>query len=232
MTTSVAHCSLERLSAFVDGELPRPERARVERHLAGCESCRARATSLGGVADAVRALGRLDPPATLDLVVVRRVALERERAGLGTRLRRRLEGVRLQSTLMLGFALVVAFALMIFSFAHQVERRRQATIPVLLTEGFEAVTAETVVLERGGRRFLEHQGRWREQGVEGPAERVVAIGGPEWQALCARHPELGALADDQAPAGPACRRRRHRAAARGRLRPPASARPPDAAAPR
>jgi hypothetical protein len=57
--------SLERLSAFLDGDLPASELQTVRLHLEACSSCAARARELGAMARAARALELPEPPPTL-----------------------------------------------------------------------------------------------------------------------------------------------------------------------
>jgi hypothetical protein len=54
------HADTETLSAYLDGEVPASERARLERHLASCAECSARTSALEGVIRSVRGL----PPVT------------------------------------------------------------------------------------------------------------------------------------------------------------------------
>jgi hypothetical protein len=57
--------SLERLSAFLDGDLPASELHTVRQHLEACASCAARAQELGAMARAARGLDLPEPPPTL-----------------------------------------------------------------------------------------------------------------------------------------------------------------------
>jgi hypothetical protein len=57
--------SLERLSAFLDGDLPAAELQTVRRHLEACASCAGRAAELRAIALAARALEAPEPPLTL-----------------------------------------------------------------------------------------------------------------------------------------------------------------------
>jgi hypothetical protein len=57
--------SLERLSAFADGDLPAGELASVRQHLEVCVACAQRAEELGALARATRALEMPEPPPTL-----------------------------------------------------------------------------------------------------------------------------------------------------------------------
>lgn len=69
------HADNEVLSAYLDGEVPASERARLERHLASCAECSARKSALEGVIGSVRAL----PPVTAteaEHAAMRRAVLE------------------------------------------------------------------------------------------------------------------------------------------------------------
>ena len=55
----------ERLSAFVDGDLPGSELAQVRQHVDACPACALRAEELRGVARAARALEAPEAPPTL-----------------------------------------------------------------------------------------------------------------------------------------------------------------------
>jgi hypothetical protein len=55
----------ERLSAFVDGDLPTVELANVRRHLDECAACALRADELAALARAARTLDAPEPPPTL-----------------------------------------------------------------------------------------------------------------------------------------------------------------------
>lgn len=60
----MSHPAEGTLQALLDGELPRAERAEVERHLQACAACRAEADRLlGAAARLTAALGPLDRPA-------------------------------------------------------------------------------------------------------------------------------------------------------------------------
>lgn len=60
----------DNLSAYLDGELARPEAAAVESHLAGCESCRAELASLRSLTETLHALPRRPAPAEVEREVV------------------------------------------------------------------------------------------------------------------------------------------------------------------
>ncbi len=72
------HADTEILSAYLDGEVPTSERARLERHLASCAECSARKSALEDVIRSVRGL----PPVTAteaEHVAMRRAVLEAAR---------------------------------------------------------------------------------------------------------------------------------------------------------
>jgi anti-sigma factor RsiW len=65
----------ERLSDYIEGELNARTRARIRRHLARCDGCRALLESLTRTLDQLRSLGSVEQvapePATVDGVVER-----------------------------------------------------------------------------------------------------------------------------------------------------------------
>jgi negative regulator of sigma E activity len=65
MTTACHTYTTERLSAFVDGELPPPEAAAVRAHAAACASCTAALADLRALVTTARSLDVPEPPPTL-----------------------------------------------------------------------------------------------------------------------------------------------------------------------
>jgi hypothetical protein len=63
-----------RLSQHLDGSLAAPARARVERHLAGCESCRRELAELRGTVSLLRSLAVEEPAAGFTERVLARIA--------------------------------------------------------------------------------------------------------------------------------------------------------------
>jgi len=57
--------SLERLSAFLDGDLPAAELQLVRQHVEGCSACAGRVAELRALAGAARGLDAPEPPPTL-----------------------------------------------------------------------------------------------------------------------------------------------------------------------
>ncbi len=54
----------DRLSAYLDGELPAPARGRMERHLGECADCNGAFAGLSVVVDALRSLPAVRPAVT------------------------------------------------------------------------------------------------------------------------------------------------------------------------
>jgi anti-sigma factor RsiW len=69
----------ERLSAFLDDELPEADALEVTRHLASCERCVAELEDLRSARALVRGLPNLDPPAIIFSDAVAAASLERVR---------------------------------------------------------------------------------------------------------------------------------------------------------
>jgi anti-sigma factor RsiW len=210
------HVAAEILSAYLDAELPEPEARRVTGHVADCPSCRAHLEGLAAVAAKLQSLERLAPPPTLVVEVARQMTVARERDRLGTRLRARMETWRLEPTVGLAFALVVALALIVFGFFHNLQRWGQGTIPVLFVDRLEAegepadeasqeiaAVAEgphgAEVVELAGRALVETPEGWRQLDVEGAPARVLTLEGEPWRELLVLHPELGELATLRGP---------------------------------
>lgn len=72
--------SVELLSCYVDGELLPAERALVEEHLRGCESCRKVVEDLAGIRRAFSELLEQDAPSDLHPAIMRTVREARERS--------------------------------------------------------------------------------------------------------------------------------------------------------
>jgi anti-sigma factor RsiW len=72
---------LGRLSDYIDAALPGGERSEVERHLAGCASCRDVLEELRAVTQAARSLGPLEPPRDLWPGVAERLDARSPRTG-------------------------------------------------------------------------------------------------------------------------------------------------------
>lgn len=202
--TGQRHPTTEMLSAYLDRELKEGRMEELAGHLEACQACRHRLGSLERVVDRLQGVERAAPPALLAGQVARRVALEERTRGLLERLEGHLSGNPLQSNVFLTFALVFAFATMIYVFAHGVDRIERKRIPVrvaspemskellrqhrVAVEPAPAGGVEERVFERG-----DLAEPWRERGVEGPPRERVAVSSEEGLALLERHPQLSVL---------------------------------------
>jgi len=190
----VAHLDDELLSAYLDGELPPRRRESVESHLAGCGGCRAR---LGGLRRVVLSLSRLErvsPPPLLAQRVERRVTLFDREAGLVERLESRLQGFRLDSPLVVTFAVVLALATIVFLFSHGVANRRgDVSLRLATPEAARGLLDELEGLEIEGRWLQRDGDRWVQEGTAERAAETVAWGSERGAAVRRVHPWLDDL---------------------------------------
>ena len=125
-----AHASVQDLSAYLDRCLDEPATRRVERHLDLCGDCRERFQGMRRVAEGLRGLGDVEPPAELEQAVARRIRLAGEQEPWLDRLENGLGTFQKQSSTLAIFAVVLALAVMLVLFAQALERARNETIPV------------------------------------------------------------------------------------------------------
>ena len=186
----------EVLSAYLDRELPRPQLRLVETHLEECEECRRRLDGLGKVTRQLRSLERLAPPPVIGQRLERRLARVGERRDLLERVEARLGGFELNPSIGLTFALVFAFALILFLYADWSEyQMRQATrLVVPAAEPAPFIPVRYVA----GRTFEFHDGLWLERGLayeaeKDPSRTPVEADSERGRALLAAVPELQEL---------------------------------------
>lgn len=190
-TPGAAVCADESLlSAYLDGELPAAEERAVEDHLAGCPGCRADLAGLRAVVSRLHDLQRATPPAALGHAVARRVALEARPAGLFGRLEAALRRWVVDPGTLVLFGTVLALAAIATVFAVSVEESNRR--PVAAERGADWSGVELVSVVVGGRQFERDGVVWRERGV-GAAERTVAAGSAEGEAILAGLPRLREL---------------------------------------
>lgn len=174
---SVHHLTVDELSAYIDRELGEPELLGVESHLQDCLDCRERLDGLRSVALGLRGVERLTPPPLLEHSIRRQLSLvDREVPAW----RRSRMVSRLQSNLLLLFALVIALALMVALFSDALSRAERGGSTIVAPSGgigfigaadedTEPVRVEIV----DGRVFEQQRDAWRERGV-GPASRWLS----------------------------------------------------------
>lgn len=181
------HATTERLSAYLDRQLPTAESREVEDHLADCPVCRQRFAGMRNVVASLRHLERMAPPPTLGGLVARRVTLESHRQGLLDRFESGLGIFERQSSILALFGLVVALAVIVLLFAQALDRQHTSSITLI---SHDPTAAREESRELAGRLFHRESGVWVEVGVEAEPNRAVAADSQEWHALEEEHPEL------------------------------------------
>lgn len=185
----------EQLSAYLDGQLDADEQRAVEAHLAANPATRERLDGLRRVVGGLKGLGRATVPPTLNPMVARRIAIERERVGWLDRLEDGLGGLGGQSPLLVTFAVVVSLALFIVMFSISLERAEREQI-VVVDSSQHPLGAR---LERAGRALFWTGDAWSERGYVDPEAREIDLGTPEGRAWLDARAELAELADLDEP---------------------------------
>lgn len=171
------HATAEDLSAYLDQELE-PVRLRlVETHLEECEECRQRVSGLRGVVGELRRLEHLRPPPALEQYLERRIALEPRPRGWVEGVEDRLRGLVLQPNLGFTFAMVFAFAVILYLFAGWSEKHHRSSVQILLPTTPRASLLSPVSLANGD--FERVDGVWWEMGLSGepgkPLEAEIEV---------------------------------------------------------
>ena len=181
------HSTVEELSAYLDRQLPEPEAQQVEAHLESCASCHERLEGMRRVVVSLRHLEHLSPPSTLDQIVARRVALDRDRIGFVDRLESTLGSFQRQSSFLVLFAVIVALATIILLFSHALQQSSHLPVVFKDPEGLERPER----IEAAGRTLTRRDDVWVEAEADRSAvDRIVVRDSPEAAVLVSRHPEL------------------------------------------
>lgn len=175
------HASVKVLSSYLDGELSRERRLRLERHLEDCEDCRHRLEGLHRVVHRLEELGRIPPAPSLQRRVLESVAGREKQESLMDRLEQGAARLHIERWVwMPTFGMVIALASIIYLFSWGLERQQQG-IPVVLEaelpaseapEKVQATASERVTPVAEGRRSSSPQ-----RGGEAP--RLADALGPE-----------------------------------------------------
>ncbi|REJ84410.1 MAG: hypothetical protein DWQ36_09495 [Acidobacteria bacterium] len=187
---SAHHLTVDVLSAYLDRELAENEAADVARHLDGCESCQEQLEGLRSVAFGLRETPRLTPPPLMEQAVRRQIQLVDRR--LPAWKQPRLAG-RLNSNLLLLFAMVIALAVVVGLFGEALERLEQNGPRIVAPAGgslADAAPPETAQQRVEGRLFELQGGIWRENGAVAPSRTLEAT---EVEALLQSRPGLSQL---------------------------------------
>ena len=198
-----AHVSAEHLSAYLDHELATSEAQELEEHLESCPECSARLEGMRRVVSSLGHLERMAPSSTLDQLVMRRVALAGEQKNWLDRLESSLPSYQRQSNMLALFSVVIALALIVFSFLYALKIRQNGVIEVRFDDpAWESVgePSEVTHLSVGDLAFELHGERWIEEGLDPAAEaRIVERGTPEASELTKLHPTLEPLLELERP---------------------------------
>ena len=128
----MSHAPVEMLSSYLDGELSRERRLRVERHLQGCEECRHRLEGLHRVVQRLEGLGRISPIPYLEQQVLQSAATREQEESLRDRLDRGAGHLHIERWVwMPTFGMVVALVTIIYLFSWALQSQNQG-LPVVL----------------------------------------------------------------------------------------------------
>ena len=131
----MSHTSVEMLSSYLDGELSRGRRLRVERHLEECEDCRHRLEGMHRVVETLEGLGRISPTPCLEQQVLKSVATRAREVSLLDRLEGAAERLHIERWVWLPtFGVVIALASIVYLFSWGLQRQHQG-LPVVLDAG-------------------------------------------------------------------------------------------------
>jgi hypothetical protein len=198
------HATAEVLSAYVDDELEPPVRLRLVEHLEECDECSQRLESMRRTVVTLRRLERAAPPPLLASAVRRQVALGPERRrGWVERWERRLPATPQGSPLFFSFALILCLGLVVYLFAHGVERSRQPRTALIVGKLPQAPVPTGEVVETrtlgAGNKALTYElvdGLWRLQGLQRRgADLRVAADSAEGRELLRLHPGVETLGE-------------------------------------
>lgn len=194
----------DQLSAYLDGELSKSEARALERRLENDAEGRERLEGMRGVVDGLRGLEPISPPPTLDHMVARQIALEKDRRGMLDQLEARLDVLNRHNPMLALFGVVIALGLFILMFSQALQRKKEAPTQVEWVFPDQSPDARArhidgTRLELLDRVFFWAEDAWRERGIaQGATEQLIDLATPEGRAWLAEHPDLAVLegADD------------------------------------
>lgn len=188
------HATAEVLSAYLDDELSREEGRWLDDHLEACESCRAHLASMRRVVSTLRRVERTAPPPVLTQYVQRRIALAGRPASRLERLEERLRAVPQASSIFFTFALVTALAVLVYFFAHSVDRSQRPRTALVVATAPQPEIAPGEVRPAAGRTFQWNDGVWREVGLDQRvADFHVEADSPAGREILSLFPDLAEL---------------------------------------
>jgi len=191
------HATAEVLSAYLDDELDASSSLHLAAHLEGCEECRRHLSSLRRVVTSLRRLERMAPPPVLAGSVQRHIALSGRPASPMEWMEERLGRIHTASSIFFTFALITALSVVVYYFAHGVERASQPRTALILTQ------APTLPLPTGevretrqvaGRTFELVDRVWRERDLGQPfADFHIEADSEAGRMMLALYPDLAGL---------------------------------------
>ncbi len=191
------HVTSELASAYLDRELPQPERRRLDLHFETCTDCRARLDRLRGTVDLLSGVRRSAPPAELAqrvrwdvLVEVAKVA---PRRSIFSRLASGWGGLATLATA--AVMLMMVAVVRDYSFARDRALALKAPHEVVSVTNPGFLFQPQTTSEVAGRKFVWNDDNlWVEEGVrERAPHRVVLASSPTGRRLLARYRDLGYL---------------------------------------
>lgn len=194
-----------QLSAYLDGELSTSEARALERRLESDAEGRERLEGMRSVIDGLRGLEPISPPPTLDHMVARQIALEKDRHGMLDQLEARLDVLNRHNPMLALFGVVIALGLFILMFSQALQRKKEAPTQVEWVFPDQSPDARArhidgTRLELFDRVFFWAEDVWRERGIdEGAAEQVIDLATEQGRDWLAAHPDLAALAGAEDP---------------------------------
>lgn len=194
------HVTSELASAYLDRELPLPERRRLDLHFETCADCRLRLDRLRGTVDLLARVRRSAPPAELAQRVRREVLAEAGRgAPRRSFLSRLASGWGGLATLATAVVMLLTVGV-VRDFSSMRDRALALKAPrevvSVSSQGFMFQPQTTS--EVAGRTFVWNDDNlWVEQGVRQQApHRMVLASSPTGRRLLARYRDLGYLISD------------------------------------
>ncbi|HXU29591.1 MAG TPA: zf-HC2 domain-containing protein [Thermoanaerobaculia bacterium] len=192
------HLTSELASAYLDRELPLPERRRLDLHLETCAHCRARLERLRGTVALLRSVPRSAPPVDLARWVHWDVLAEAVRPAP-----RRSIFARLARSGWGGLATLATAAVMLFTVGvvRDLSLERDRALALRVPREVVSVTNQGFLFqppttsEAAGRKFVWNDDNlWVQEGVrERAPHRVVLASSPTGRRLLARYRDLSYL---------------------------------------
>ncbi|NHZ73346.1 MAG: hypothetical protein GWP16_02615 [Nitrospirae bacterium] len=174
----MSHASVEMLSSYLDGELTRKRRFRVERHLQDCEQCQHRLEGLHRVVQSLEGLGRISPAPYLEQQVLQSAATRVREESLLDRLENSAKRLHIERWVwMPTLGMVIALVSIIYLFSWGLHRQNQG-LPVVLEAKVPPAEASAPVKATALERPLSLAERGRAESPQPRHEGVTLAEAP------------------------------------------------------